>query len=218
VGLTLVSAELDSDAGTAEADSSSEHPKGHFLNTDPAHPITLNQTKVLIPDIIPKLEELNKKLAWEEDPLNDSDDEFLKDPAPTPAPPASAVKPLKSKRSLVDSSSPASVVDLVKGRVIRGTPAKDRVPFTPVGPDILKLVRMLQPPKAPNRGALLSVTKEIKAMMAEQEKEGPVKCGFYFDPERSNDNVFAWLVEIPIASFEQSIPLIADCKAKGVTR
>lgn len=198
---------------------------------DPAHPLTLGQAQVLIPDIVPKLEELNKKLAWEEDPLNNSDDELLKDPPAKSTTTPSAIKPLRTKRSLGPSSSIASAGDAATRRGTRGakpspdvdgqaggTKADEHEPFEPVGQSILSMVRMLPPPKAPNRGALLSITKEIKVMVDEQEKEGPVKCGYYFDPERSNDNAFNWIVEMPIASFDQSIPLVADCKQKKVTR
>ncbi len=203
----------------AEGDTAGPHPGGHYLEMDPAHPITLGQAKVAIPNIVPKLEELNKKLAWEEDPLNDSDGELLKDPPPKPTSAGpSAVKPLRSKRSLGVSSSLASVGGAIKGKLAKTNQADEHEPFEPVGKEILSMVRMLPPPKAPNRGALLSVSKEIKAMVAEQDGEGPVKCGFYFDPDRSNDNVFCWLVEMPLASFDQSIPLAVDCKQKKVTR
>ena len=212
---------LDPAAGDygAERDDTGPHARGHYLDLDPAHPLTLAQAKILIPDVLPKLKELNKKLAWEEDPLNESDVELLEDPPAKPAPAApSAVRPLKSKRSLGVSSSLASVGETGKGKVAKGSKAEEKHSFEPVGQNILSMVRMLPPPKVPNRGALLSVTKEIKAMVAEQEREGPVKCGFYFDPERSNDNVFDWILEMPVASFDQSIPLVADCKAKKVTR
>lgn len=208
-------APADTDPYGAEADTAGPHAGAHYLDLDPAHPLTLSQANILIPNVLPKLEQLNKRLAWEGDPLNESDEELLKDPpakAATAAP--SAVKPLRSKRSLGASSSLASAV----GKATKSDKGDEHDGFVPVGKEIISMVRMLPPPKAPNRGALLSVTKEIKLMVAEQDRDGPVKCGFYFDPERSNDNVFNWIVELPIASFDQSIPLVADCKAKKVTR
>lgn len=190
---------------------------GHYIELDPVHPLTLSNQPIKIPDVQPKLEELNRQLAWEEDPLNESDEELVR---PVVAPePVTAVKKRKSvggALATVDASGSSKMSTRSRGK--QAQPAKVHKPFTPCGPEILQMVRMLPPPKSPNRGALLSVTKELRAMVAEQEKEGPVDCGFYFDPERSDGNVFCWIVELPVASFDQALPLVKDCKDKGVNR
>ena len=55
-------------------------------------------------------------------------------------------------------------------------------PFTPVGPKLLKLIRVLPPPANPNKGVVRKITMEMRAMLAEQEEDGPSICGYYFDP------------------------------------
>lgn len=58
--------------------------------------------------------------------------------------------------------------------------------FEPCGPEILRLVRILPPPAHPNAGAARQIQSEMRALMKEQEKEGPVRAGFYFDFVRSS--------------------------------
>lgn len=60
------------------------------------------------------------------------------------------------------------------------------------------------------------ITKEIKAMLKTQQEVGPTKAGFYFDPERSNDNAFNWVIEIPRESFEDGLPLRKDLQKHDI--
>lgn len=133
---------------------------------DPLNSLTIEGRAVSIPDILPKLEAMNRKLDATAEDLNESDDEVLKEPPP----PAVAGN---LKKGLGPSSSRTAEES-----------GKDKDTFVPAGPEILKLVRVLPPPRKPNPGAVRQITGEVRAMLKEQERVGPSACGFYLDPVR----------------------------------
>lgn len=139
---------------------------------DPAHPLTLSTKAVGIPDLHPKLEALNQKLVDKNEDLHASDEEVLKEREIT----VFETPKLKSKKALGPNSSRA------EQRTEELRKLKDT--FVPVGPELLKLIRVLPPPKNPNKGAVRQITTEMRAMLAEQEKDGPTVCGYYLDPVR----------------------------------
>ncbi|GAA5983163.1 hypothetical protein JCM10908_000179 [Rhodotorula pacifica] len=189
--------------------SSSKKPGKTSIKTiplDPKFPLTLNTVRIAFPDVEDKLQRLENALGDVQDELHESDTEIMKEPpAQSPAKRSSA---RTSNRSTKRTSPPIS------GSKQSETPPPD--PFEPADASRLQLIRMLPPPKNPSRTALSMIQKEMKAMMKTQEKEGPTKAGFYYDPERSNDNLFTWIVELPQGSFDQDIPLAKDMKQKGV--
>ncbi|KAI5478234.1 ubiquitin-conjugating enzyme E2 Q [Pseudohyphozyma bogoriensis] len=172
---------------------------------DRAHPITLNSASLIFPDLLPKLKAMNEKLAAANDELNLSDTELLKEPSIviTDAPKS------KTRRGVGPSSS--------RVEAAAAPVAKEKDTFVPCGENILSFVRVLPPPARPNAGAVRNITLEVNNIIAEQEKVGPTKAGFYLDLERSNDSIFTWILEIPRGSLDPTLPLVKDMVAKNVT-
>lgn len=137
------------------------------LVQDPKALITLNQKPIGFPDILPKLQAMDKKLSDEVEDLNDSDTEVLNAPSVS----AASGSKLKKTASGLISTSPKKK-------------AKVEDPFVPAKEEIIKLIRLLPPPTRPNAGASVSIQREMLSMIKEQEREGPSTCGFYFDPVR----------------------------------
>ncbi|BGP24987.1 hypothetical protein JCM10295v2_003907 [Rhodotorula toruloides] len=190
-----------SEAQSTSTTSSSDLVKAGRIKTiplDPKYPITLKQTKVEFPDVGDKLEKLEKSLSDEPEDLHDSDTEILQEPpAPAPAP----INKLKRTQSgAAPAPPPTREVDI----------------FVAADAKRLEMLKMLPPPKNPNKAAVSMIQREMKSMLKVQAREGPTRAGFYFDPERSNDNLFNWIVELPLESFDQDIPLAKDMRQKGV--
>ncbi|GAA5881505.1 hypothetical protein JCM1840_007127 [Sporobolomyces johnsonii] len=203
-------------ADTADAASSGTAQQNvKTLPLDPAHPLLLNGQAVKIPDVVDKLQRIEQSLEDTPEELNVSDSELLKEPsvileaAPTGSQGGHGGGGRLSKikrtiRSIAGGSSSSKKVE------------EKPDTFEPADEERLKLIRMLPPPNNPSRSTVATLQREMKGMMSLQEKEGPTAAGFYFDPERSNDNLFTWVIEIPQASFDPDLPLAKDMKAKGV--
>ncbi|BGP55681.1 hypothetical protein JCM8202v2_003288 [Rhodotorula sphaerocarpa] len=174
------------DMTNAAEDPPPSPPKVKTIPLDPAYPVTLHGVKIAVPDVDDKLQRLQDQLGDDEDELHDSDVEILK-------------APLSPTKDVPRAPKEAKVEDS----------------FEPADSDRLQLVKMLPPPSNPNRTASSMIQSQMKAMLATQQKEGPIEAGFYFDP-RSNDNLFTWIVELPLGSFDQTIPLAKDMEQKGV--
>ncbi|BGP16562.1 hypothetical protein JCM10213_000526 [Rhodosporidiobolus nylandii] len=206
----------------SETDASSTGVKSPYTKTmklDPAHALTLNSAAVQIPDVADKLKKLELKLSDKPDELNDSDTELMREP---PASEAAAGgngggKMGKLKRALSGAAVGGNGKGKGKATDAPAPPAKKPDTFVPCGEDRLKLVRLLPPPQNPNRAALATLQKEVKGMLKTMEERGPTEAGFYFDLERSDSNLFNWVVEIPRESFDQDIPLVKDMIQRGVT-
>jgi ubiquitin-conjugating enzyme E2 Q len=149
---------------------------------DPIHPLTLGNKPITFPNLLPKLQELHDRLEDSLEIFNDSDTELLKEPS------------LAEKRSLIPSNSHTKFV------------GKKVDTFVPAGPEILKLVKLLPPPKTPNAGASLTIRREMKSMIKEESRDGPTICGFHFDPERSDGNIFNWVIEL--IGFDENLPFM----------
>lgn len=143
------------DMTNAAEDPPPSPPKVKTIPLDPAYPLTLHGVKIAVPDIDDKLQRLQDQLGDDEDELHDSDVEILK----APLSPAKDV-PRAPKEAKVEDS------------------------FEPADSDRLQLVKMLPPPSNPNRTASSMIQNQMKAMLATQQKEGPIEAGFYFDPVR----------------------------------
>lgn len=192
----------DEQQAVAAADTvaKAQKPQVKTVPLDPKFKLTLNNVNIAFPDVGDKLQRLEDELNDVPDELHASDTEILKEP----------VAPSPSKRNGTRSTSrlKAGVTSTEEEEAIDS--------FEPADEKRLHLLKMLPPPKNPNRVALATIQKEIKAMLKTQKQEGPTKAGFYFDPERSQDNAFCWIIELPQASFDQDIPLAQDMKKHGV--
>ncbi|GAA5978067.1 hypothetical protein JCM5350_007386 [Sporobolomyces pararoseus] len=175
-----------------------------FIPLDPTIRITLNNEVLRIPDVLDKLVKMESRLEDVEEEFNDSDVEIMKEPT-----------------VIVESESTSRGSRLKRGTSsFLASPSKPKQKkietFVPCDDQRLSLVKLLPPPKTPNKSAAIAIQRELKQMMDQQKKEGAIEAGFYFDPERSNDNLFTWIVELPVESFDQELPLVKDMKAKQV--
>lgn len=103
---------------------------------------------------------------------NMSDTELMKDPPPES----------KNKRALGSTSS----ADRYSSSSLSQSQAKPAQPdpFVPADATRLKLIRLLPPPSQPNKGASMTIQREMRTMIKVQDEKGPTEAGFYFDPVR----------------------------------
>lgn len=83
---------------------------------DSAHPLTLNNKQIRIPNLLPKLQELHDRLEWILEVFNDSDLELLNTNSQSN----------KSTRSLTFSDSQVQAVTVIKS-VDTFVPASDYI-------------------------------------------------------------------------------------------
>ncbi|GAA6060017.1 hypothetical protein JCM10212_001175 [Sporobolomyces blumeae] len=206
--LVSTEASLSDDASRRSARPSTARVPIKKISLDPIRRPTLGNAKIAIPDVVEKLEKMEADLDDTKEELNESDLELLKEPSVvqlSSSGSASPKKPGRVKRT-------ASALD-APGSQKKG-PVEDS--FIPCDDARLGLIKMLPPPANPNRSAMMTIRREMKQLLEQQELEGSVEAGFYFDPERSNDNLFTWIIEFPRGSFDQDLPLVKDMKAKRV--
>ncbi|SCV71838.1 BQ2448_4532 [Microbotryum intermedium] len=198
----------------------------HKRLLDPAHPITLGHKMIGIPDLMPKLEAISRRIEGKVEELNLSDVELLREPSSvvevstTSQPRSSRAATRKASATQVKTGNPhkgkesTNTTDAAAPTTTSTSAKPDDDPFEPADDARLELVRLLPSPKNPSRAAMSTIQKEMKAMLKVQKEKGPTAAGFYFDPERSNDNMFAWVIEL--MGFDPDLPISKDMKAKGV--
>lgn len=165
---------------------------------DPAHPLTLANKLIAIPQPSYKLEKLviaRKSEYVQED--NDEEDILVFSP-PAALPP--------NQREVIvieDSPEPAPAP---KRRL------KDE--WVHDSDWVSETVQHLMPPPAESTTiATMALQRELKAMLKEQERaESLTELGWYMPPEFIGDNLFQWIVELH--SFEKDLPIAKDLKAK----
>ncbi|GAA5820502.1 hypothetical protein JCM11251_003020 [Rhodosporidiobolus azoricus] len=229
-GIASHNAETATDMSAASS-LATPAPSIKAVKLDPVHPLTLNRQKIAIPDVGDKLQKLEDSVKEQKEELNDSDAELMKEPSvvfsdsqggnggsqsTSSGGNGSGGRFSKLKRALSGAAIGGSL-GKGKAKAVDPLPSADKEDtFVPCDDERLKLVKLLPPPTNPNRMALATLQKEVKAMMKVQEERGPTEAGFYFDPERSEGNMFNFVVELPRESFDQDIPLVKDMIAKKV--
>lgn len=215
----------DADTAASVAASTSAVAPGSPVKTiplDPAFRLTLAHETLNIPDVVDKLEKMEARLEDADEEFNASDVEIMKEPTiviEEGTSTGASGRRSKLKRGASSLLSPSKTKD------------KPLVTFVPCDDERLSLVKLLPPPKTPSRSAMITIQREMRAMMDEQSKIGSVAAGFYFDPvryesrstslmlradqpggreiqERSNDNLFTWVIELPVESFDTELPLV----------
>ncbi|GAA5944159.1 hypothetical protein JCM3775_001084 [Rhodotorula graminis] len=229
------------EAAASASAASKKKSKGDALKTislDPKHPLTIGSTKLIIPDVGDKLAKLEASLTDKVEELNVSDSELLEEPpivvGESGASSQSAgagkgglrTKLRRGTSSLGGSGLLSPTMGATKGksaakgkeRAVVAPPAPKEEPdtFEPADAARLALVKQIPPPSKPSRGAMAMIQKEMRAMLKAQKDLGPTSAGFFFDPERSDDNAFNWVIELPRESFEEDLPLRKDMDARDV--
>ncbi|KAH8929227.1 hypothetical protein BT69DRAFT_1276502 [Atractiella rhizophila] len=165
-----------------------------LLPLDPTYPLHMSNTSIQIPNPIPKLQRLTAKLsAGNEEALTAYDCELIFATFRQQAAPQGLVSSTAKKKS---------------------QPVVEKDDFVPASEQLLSLIQLLPPPRNASPISTSTLQKEIKAMMKAQANSTPSKLGFYFDPERSRDNLFQWVIEL--TGFDKDLPLSKDMRDKGV--
>ncbi|GAA5904071.1 hypothetical protein JCM6882_003817 [Rhodosporidiobolus microsporus] len=233
-GTTVYNAETATDTSAASS-LATPAPSIKAIKLDSTHYPTLNNHKIQIPDVGDKLKKLEDSVKATAEELNDSDTELMKEPSVVFGESQSGSQSTsggggrlsKLKRALSGAAlgSNGNGGSSSKGKSKASAPAPAPAPeaekkkedtFEPCDEKRLALLQLLPPPTNPNRAALATLQREVRAMMKVQEEKGPTEAGFYFDPERSNGNMFNFVVELPRESFDPDIPLVKDMTAKKV--
>ena len=77
------------------------------------------------------------------------------------------------------------------------------------------VAHIMPPPVDAAQGATLSLQRELKAMLKEQNSARSLReLGWYLPPDNIDDNLYQWIVELH--SFEEALPIAADLKARFV--
>lgn len=175
-------------------------PSRHYVDLDPAWPITLNQKPVQIPEQQRKLQQvvtLRRKelteLEYDEEDraVFESGDAQKAATQAAPTPSASSSKPSKSTENL-------------------GPDWQHDEAW--VNPDTF---RILPPPTDASSSATVAVQRELRTMLKEQQNATRLaELGWYMPESLISDNLFQWMVEMH--SFDPELPLAKDMKDKGV--
>lgn len=164
---------------------------------DPAHPLTLSQKRIAIPQPSYKLEKLitarNAEYVQED---NDEDDILVFSPPSAPS---------KQHEVIVIDDSPEPMPKRrLEGEWVHNS---DWVNET--------VQHLMPPPAEATPMATMALQKELKAMLKEQEHaDSLTELGWYMPPEFIGDNLFQWIVEVH--SFEKELPIAIDLKSKYV--
>ncbi|KAH7925790.1 hypothetical protein BV22DRAFT_408192 [Leucogyrophana mollusca] len=76
------------------------------------------------------------------------------------------------------------------------------------------IIDILPPPEEATPAATMALTRELKAMMAEQRKTSSRDLGWYMPPEHNGENLFQWIVEMH--SFDPELPIAKDMVTRGL--
>ncbi|KZW01474.1 hypothetical protein EXIGLDRAFT_717897 [Exidia glandulosa HHB12029] len=172
-------------------------PPRHYVKLDPAHPITLSNKAVQIPEHQQKLQRLVEMRRKEQKELEYDGDDQAVFAAEDITPPQTS-KPTPSAKS-------------------QKAPARNQGPDWAhneawVNPDTY---RLLPPPTDATSSSTMAVQRELRSMLKEQQSADRLaELGWYMPESLMSDNLFQWMVEMH--SFDPELPLAKDMKDKGV--
>lgn len=194
-----------------------------LVKLDPAHSITLNNTKIAIPDPSHQIDTLlaarqsehteeendeedlsifqHRTVAPEVIEIDDNDDDdergFLDDDDDYHIPAPKILASSKGK---------------AKAKERKGIFPKDDWKHNPEWV-ANTVAHLMPPPLEASPSATMAVQRELASMLKEQENAKSLKeLGWYMPPELVGDNLFQWIVELH--SFDETIPIAKDLKQK----
>lgn len=175
-----------------------------YVPLDPAHPLTLSQKRIAIPQPSYKLETLikarNSEYVEEE---NDEDDVSVFSPPPV-APSHSQSQSQKQREVIEIEDSPEPPPRRVEDSWVHDPEWVNQT----VG-------HMMPPPREATPMATMSLQRELKAMLREQDQAKSLsELGWYMPTDFIGDNLFQWIVELH--SFEKDLPIAKDLKSRCV--
>ncbi|KAJ3847933.1 hypothetical protein EV368DRAFT_76467 [Lentinula lateritia] len=206
-----------------------------FVKLDPAHPVTLGQQLIQIPEPTHQLEtilRMRQAEAVEDNP--DSEDQAVFDYVESADGLIGKGKGKANDPMEIDddddemdfddyspskgapyqlSSSLAPTFARQQQLLPKSRPVDDWVHDSEyVQSAVLKL---MPPPELSSPGATMAVQKELKALLKEQKSCSSLKeLGWFMSEKFIGDNLFQWIVELH--SFDENLPIAKDMKAKNL--
>ncbi|KAJ3806036.1 hypothetical protein F5876DRAFT_91236 [Lentinula aff. lateritia] len=206
-----------------------------FVKLDPAHPVTLGQQLIQIPEPTHQLEtilRMRQAEAVEDNP--DSEDQAVFDYVESADGLIGKGKGKANDPMEIDddddemdfddyspskgapyqlSSSLAPTFARQQQLLPKSRPVDDWVHDSEyVQSAALKL---MPPPELSSPGATMAVQKELKALLKEQKSCSSLKeLGWFMSEKFIGDNLFQWIVELH--SFDENLPIAKDMKAKNL--
>lgn len=198
----LVKGRSNEEAEIMEADNNPAIP---LVKLDPQHPLTMHRQKIAIPDPSYKVDALfSQRMQEIGEEENDEEDSSIF---------------LASETSRARSQNPIDVDMDVDDDIMASTDEFQTRPVDDWKHDpewVASCVQHLMPPPVEATPmATVSIQRELKAMLKEQENAKSLReLGWYMPPELIGDNLFQWIVELH--SFEKTLPITQDMAAKGI--
>ncbi|KAH7100349.1 hypothetical protein BKA62DRAFT_706762 [Auriculariales sp. MPI-PUGE-AT-0066] len=172
-------------------------PKSNWVGLDPAHPLTLNQKPIMIPEQQQKLQRLFEQRRAELHDLDYDDGDKAVFAAGDVTPSARALE------VVTKANAPPKAINKGPDWVHN----EDWVAPT--------TYRLLPPPSDATTAATMAVQRELRQLLKEQQSSQRMDdLGWYMPPSLMSDNLFQWMVEMH--SFDPELPIAKDMKAKGV--
>ncbi|KAF8523448.1 hypothetical protein BU17DRAFT_43697 [Hysterangium stoloniferum] len=194
------------DPGTTqvEAEHNTEELKeASYIKLDPVNTLTLANKAIRIPEQSYKLQMLlaaRKSEQPQDESFDDEDAGML----------SGTLTPLLNHSSVVmPQGSEANISEIRK--------AKDDWQHKDNWCDEATY-ELLPPPTDSSPRATLTLQKELRAMLTDQEhamkRNGLTELGWYMPPELMDDNLFRWMIELH--SFDPALPIAKDMVSKKV--
>ncbi|KAJ4466482.1 hypothetical protein C8J55DRAFT_527332 [Lentinula edodes] len=205
-----------------------------FVKLDPAHPVTLGQQRIQIPEPTHQLEtilRIRQAEAVEDNPDSEdqavfdfveSADEFIGKGK------GKANDPMEiddDDEMGFDDYSPSKGAPYQLSSSLAPTLARQQqlLPKSRLVDDWVHdseyvqsaVSKLMPPPELSSPGATMAVQKELKALLKEQKSCSSLKeLGWFMSEEFMGDNLFQWIVELH--SFDEKLPIAKDMKAKNL--
>ena len=167
------------------------------VELDPVNPITVSGKQVHIPEPTYKLNQLldARRLEFEEGEYDVDDTDIFngKDTRYTTLMPSAAME---------EEPTPAPIAPQDSGGWVHDAEwVKECMPH------------VMPPPSDASPMATVTLSKELKGMLREQESARSIEeLGWYMPPEFIGDNLFQWIVELH--SFDPDLPIAKDMAAQ----
>lgn len=209
--------DISNDSSTSTVNNQKPIP---LVKLDPTHLVTLNGTKIMIPEPSHQIDTLltarRREYAEEENDeedltvfkykqsvpevieINDDDEGGFLDEDDD--------RHVTSPRPAVTSKGKEKATER------RSAPLKDDWKHNPEWVNNT-IAHLMPPPLEATPSATMAVQRELAAMLKEQENAKSLKeLGWYMPRELIGDNLFQWIVEIH--SFDETLPVAKDLKQK----
>ena len=216
--------ETVNDNDTAGEASSSAQKVAPLVKLDPAHPITLNNKHIEIPEPSHEIDTLlaARRKEYREDENDLEDVAVFECPDHCEAVLAGANdyydidddEDMDHFDSDGDYAVPASPPNVTAANKAKDKMKQINADWKHDSEWVIKHVEnLMPPPMEATPSATMAVQRELKAMLKDQENATTLKdLGWYMPPDLIGDNLFQWIVELH--SFDEDLPIAKDLKLR----